>query len=160
MVTTKATLIHGTYHTDDHVYRLGEFTSYREAEHMVDRLSDVGFPVERVRIVGAGLQSVEQVMGRLTKGRATLIGAGLGAWLGLLAGLLVGLFVAGAAWLTVLLGGLLIGAAFGVVFGFIAHWATDGRRDFASTTGLQAQRYAVEVDSDHAAEALQALDRT
>src|SRR4051794_13196925 len=70
MVTTRATLIQNTDHTDEYVYRLGEFTSYREAEQVVDRLSDVGFPVERVRIVGTGLRSVERVMGRLTKGRA------------------------------------------------------------------------------------------
>ena len=69
------TMIRRTYGAEDHVHRLGEFTSYREAERMVDRLADVGFPVERVRIVGTGLRSVEQVTGRLTKGGATLIGA-------------------------------------------------------------------------------------
>ena len=44
----------------------------------VDRLSDDGFPVEHVRIVGTGLHSVEQVTGRLTKGRAALGGAAAG----------------------------------------------------------------------------------
>jgi hypothetical protein len=159
MVTT-ATLIHSTYRTDAHAYRLGEFASYREAEQVVDRLSDVGFPVERVRIVGTGLHSVEQVMGRFTTIRSTLLGAALGAWLGMLTGLVLGLFVAGAAWLSMLLGGLLIGAVFGAVAGFINHWATDGRRDFASTTAMQAERYAVEVDSAHAVEAVRALDRS
>jgi hypothetical protein len=159
MITT-ATLIQSTYRTDEHAYRLGEFASYREAEHLVDRLSDAGFPVERVRIVGAGLHSVEQVMGRLTAMRATLVGAGLGGWLGLLTGLVLALFLAGAAWLTATLGGLLIGASFGALLGFLTHWTTDGRRDFASTTALQAQRYAVEVDTAHAAEALRVLDRS
>ncbi|WP_225260287.1 general stress protein [Jidongwangia harbinensis] len=148
-----------TDRTDDHVYRLGEFMSYRDAERVVDRLSDVGFPVERVRIVGTGLHSVEQVMGRLTKTRSTLLGAALGAWLGMLTGLLLGLFVAGAAWPAMTLGGLLIGAAAGAVVGFVNHWATDGRRDFASTTAMHAQKYAVEVDSAHAVEAVRALDR-
>jgi hypothetical protein len=160
MVTATATLIRSTYGTEAHVHRLGEFTSYREAERLVDRLSDVGFPVERVRIVGTGLRSVEKVTGRMTKGRATLIGAALGAWLGMLTGLVLGVFLPGVLWLTALLGGLAIGASFGAAFGFITHWATDGRRDFASTTGLQAQRYAVEVDSAHAAEAVQALDQS
>ena len=133
MSTPTATLIHTMDRTADHVYRLGEFASYREAEQMVDRLSDVGFPVERVSIAGTGLHSAEQA-GHLTTGRATLIGAGLGAWLGLVAGLVVAVFLAGAEWLTLLLGGLLIGAASGAIFGFIAYWATDWRHGFASTT--------------------------
>jgi hypothetical protein len=159
MVTT-ATLIRSTYRTDAHAYRLGEFTSYREAEQVVDRLSDAGFPVERVRIVGTGLHSVEQVMGRLTTVRSTLLGAALGAWLGMLTGLVLGLFVAGAAWLTMLFGGLLTGAVLGAVVGFVNHWVTDGRRDFASTTAVQAHRYAVEVDTADAVEAVRALDRS
>jgi hypothetical protein len=127
---------------------------------VVDRLSDVGFPVERVRIVGSGLSSVDQVMGRRTMGRSALIGAAMGAWLGLVAGLVLAVFVAGAVWLTLLIGGLLIGAAAGAVLGFLTHWATDGRRYFAGATGVQAQRYSVEVDSGHAVEALRALDRS
>jgi hypothetical protein len=144
MVTTEAALNHRKYGADDPVHRLGEFTSYREAEHMVGRLSDVGFPIVRVRIVGAGMHSVEQPARRLAKVRATLIGAGLGAWLGLVTGLVTGLLLAlsgaGLVWLTAMLGGPLIGAAFGAALGFITHWATDGRRDSASTTDLRARR--------------------
>ena len=158
MGTTGATVI--AHSIGDRAYRLGEFTSYRDAEKMVDRLSDVGFPVERVRIVGAGLQTVERVTGRAATGQATLIGAGLGGWLGLVTGLVLALFVAGPAWPAVLVGGPLIGAAAGAVMGLLAHWATDGRRDFAGTTVLQAQRHAVEVDRSHAVEAVQALDRS
>ena len=62
---------------------LREYDTYAEAQWLVDRLSDDGFPVEHVRIVGDGLHSVEQVTGRMTKGRATLYGAGGGAWFGL-----------------------------------------------------------------------------
>jgi len=160
MVTAEATLIPGTRQTGESIYRLGEFGSYREAERMVDGLSDAGFPVERVRIAGVGLRSVEQVTGRLTTARAMLLGAGLGGWLGMLTGLVLALSVAGAAWLSVLLSGLLIGAFLGGLVGFLTHWATDGRRDVAGTTALQAQRYAVEVDLAHAAEAVQAFDRT
>jgi hypothetical protein len=127
---------------------------------MVDRLSDAGFPVERVRTVGAGLHSVEQVTGRLIKTRAVLLGAGLGGWLGMLTGLALALSVAGSAWLSVLLGGLLIGAFSGGIVGFLTHWATGGRRDFDGTTGLEAQRYAVEVDRARATKAVQVLDRT
>ena len=37
------------------------YGSYGEAERAVDFLSDKGFPVERVAIVGAGLKTVERV---------------------------------------------------------------------------------------------------
>jgi hypothetical protein len=135
--------------------QLAEFPSYDEAQALVDRLSDSGFDVKQLRIVGTGLHSVEQVLGRMTKGRAALAGAASGAWFGLLIGLLFGLFAVGAAWLTVILGSLVIGAFWGAVFGFIAQWATRGRRDFSSVKGLEADRYSVQVDASHYAEALQ-----
>ena len=37
---------------------------YARAQAIVDQLSDAGFPVEHVRIVGTGLRTVEQVLGR------------------------------------------------------------------------------------------------
>jgi hypothetical protein len=156
MVTTEATLNHRRHGTDDHVHRLGEVTSRREAA--------IGFAVARVRIVGTGTHSAERVAGRLAKARATLIGTGLGAWQGLVTGLVTGLPLAlsgaGLVWLTAILCGPLIGAAFGAALGLITHWATDGRGDSASTTDRQARRYAVEADSAHATEDVQALDRS
>ena len=159
MNTSTASSVHTMDRTADHVYRLGEFGPYREAEQVVDRLTDVGFPVERVRIVRTGPRSAKQA-GRLTMGRATLIGAGLGAWLGLVAAVVVAVFLAGAAWLTLLLGGLLIGAAIGAVFGLITYWATDWRHGFVGHTLRPAQAYAVEVDRARAVEAVQALDQS
>lgn len=132
---------------------LREFDNYAGAQALVDRLSDAGFPVQRVRIVGEGVRIVEQVTGRMTTGRAALLGAASGAWLGLLIGLLFGLFTVGVTWMYVLLLGLVIGAAWGAIFGFVAHWATRGRRDFSSVRGLEAQRYAVMVETEHLAEA-------
>lgn len=132
---------------------LREFDTYEEAQQLVDRLSDVGFPVERVRIVGTGIRSVEQVTGRMTKGRAAAAGAAAGAWFGLLIGLLVGVFTIGPAWLPLLLGSLVIGAFWGAVFGFVAQWATRGRRDFSSVRGLEAARYSVEVEDAYVDEA-------
>ena len=132
---------------------LAEFSDYVQAQRMVDRLSDEKFPVEHVRIVGLGISSVEQVTGRMTKGKAALAGAAGGAWFGLLIGLLFGLFIPGIVWLSVLLGSVLIAAAWGAVFGFIGHWSTGGRRDFKSVKSLEAERYAVMVDAEHFAEA-------
>lgn len=136
-----------------------ETTSYSEAERFVDDLSDRGFAVEQLRIVGRGLRSVEQVTGRMTKGRAALAGAATGAWFGVFIGLLFALFVVGPAWWGMMLWSIVIGAVFGAVFGFAGHWATRGRRDFTSVSGLQADTYEVQVDADHADEALRLVQR-
>lgn len=132
---------------------LAGFSDYAEAQRLVDRMSDDGFPVESVRIVGEGVRTVEQVTGRMTRGRAAVAGAASGAWFGVLVGLLFGLFTAGAAWVWLLLVSLVIGAFWGGVFGFVAHWSTRGRRDFSSVMTLQAQRYEVHVDKARAAQA-------
>src|ERR1700712_3806665 len=54
---------------------IASFPSYAEAEQAVDALSDRGFPVERVAVVGRELELVEQVTGRLDYPRAALRGA-------------------------------------------------------------------------------------
>jgi len=136
------------------------YDTYAEAQQAVDRLSDAGFPVEHVQIVGRDVEIVENVTGRLTTARAALAGAATGAWFGLFIGLLVGLFTTGPEWLGLVLGGVLIGAFWGAVFGFIAHWATRGMRDFSSVRGLVARRYDVLVDDEHAARARELLGLT
>jgi hypothetical protein len=132
---------------------LAKFEDYGKAQALVDKLSDAGFEVKRLRIVGNDLHSVEQVTGRLTVGRAALLGAGSGAWFGVLIGLIFGLFSPGAVWFTLLLAGILIGAGWGAIFGAAAHWATRGRRDFTSVKVFEAASYTVMVESSHAAEA-------
>jgi hypothetical protein len=132
--------------TTDGMRTLREFDRYSQARELVDRLSDAGFPVERARIVGTGIRTVEQVTGRMTTGRAAAAGAGVGAWLGLFVGLLFGVFTVDPAWLPLMLGSLLIGAFWGAILGFAGHWATRGRRDFSSARDLDAERYVVEVD--------------
>ena len=118
---------------------------YEDAQRAVDHLSDAGFPVEEVEIVGSDLHLVEHVTGRLTAARAAMAGAGSGAWFGLFVGLLVGLFTTGPAWLGLVLGGAAIGAVWGALFGFFAHTATSGQRDFSSAQGLVAEHYDVTV---------------
>src|SRR6201994_21458 len=71
------------------------FYDYESAQHAVDRLSDDGFPVEKLDIVGSGLRLVERVTGRLTTSRAATAGALSGLWAGLLIGVLLGLFTSG-----------------------------------------------------------------
>jgi Heat induced stress protein YflT domain len=129
---------------------VASYDSYEEAQRAVDRLSDASFPVETVEIVGRDLRTVERVTGRLTTGRAALVGAGSGAWFGLFIGLLVGLFTTGPEWIGLVLGGLVIGAFWGAVFGFVAQWATRGQRDFSSVRGLEAGHYDLMVQETEA----------
>ena len=130
---------------------IAEFDRYEDAQALVDRLSDNRFAVQHVRIVGVGLSSVEQVLGRMSYPRAALSGALGGAWFGVFVGLLF-MLISGAPWSWVLWS-LLLGAAFGMIFGVLNHALTGGKRDFVSIKGLQAERYAVQVASEHAAEA-------
>ena len=131
---------------------VGTFPDYPQAQRAVDLLSDNKFPVERTAIIGTDLRLVENVLGRLTTGRAALAGAASGAWFGLFIGLLFGLF-SDSGWFAVILVCLLIGAAWGAIFGAIAHAATGGRRDFASRSSLQAGQYAVTADAEVADQA-------
>lgn len=135
--------------------RLGTYATYEEAQRVVDRLSDAGFPVPGVQIVGSGLRTVEQVTGRLTTGRAALLGAGAGAWWGLFVGLLLGLFTIG--FLGPVLVGLLVGAVFGALTGALGHAALGGKRDFTSVRGMAASEYEVLVAPDRLAEAERVL---
>jgi hypothetical protein len=132
---------------------------YEDAEHAVDWLSDHDFPVERVSIVGTGLRYVERVSGRVTTGRAALIGVGYGALVGLLWGALFGaLFTTDdASYWGELAFGLVIGVLFGGLTGAISHFVTQGRRDFASTAQTRADHYEVQVDDGYANEAQRVL---
>jgi Heat induced stress protein YflT domain len=136
-------------------------TSYEEAERVVDRLSDEHFPVEHVTIVGTGLRYLEQVQGRMTNGRATLLGAAAGIVLGLFWGLLFGaFFTVDSAFFGVLLYGMLVGVVFGALIGLISHTVQRGRRDFESISTTRAERYELQVDDAFADRAEQLLART
>jgi hypothetical protein len=140
---------------------VASFTDYAEAERAVDKLSDRGFPVEHAAIIGTGLRYVEQVTGRVTTGRATLIGLGYGAMLGLLWGLLFGAFftVDSGSFAGVLLYSLALGLVFGGVFGAVGHAAMGGRRDFSSASVTRADRYELQVDEQFAERAELLLSR-
>jgi heat induced stress protein YflT len=134
------------------------FPSYALAQRAVDFLSDNKFPVEHTTIIGTDLRLVERVLGRMTIGRAALLGAGSGAWLGLLIGLLLGLFTT-SGWWRLILAGLVFGAIWGAIFGAFAHAMTGGQRDFASRSMIVAGQYAVTVDAEVADQAQQLLNR-
>lgn len=123
---------------------LASYDDYAAAQQAVDTLSDKGFPVQNVAIVGVDVRIVESVIGRVTWGRAAISNMLTGAWFGLLIGLFVGLFSATTDSLLPLVGlGLLYGAAFGIVLGLVTHAISGGKRDFVSRQQLQAARYDV-----------------
>lgn len=124
--------------------QVGSYESYEQAQAAVDYLSDQKFAVENVTIIGSDLRQIEQVTGRLTMGRAVAAGAAAGAWWGLFVGLLLGIFATdGSGWIGSVLSGLLVGIVFGAIFGAIGYAATQGRRDFLSTSRIVAGRYDV-----------------
>ena len=137
---------------------VGTYPDYASAQRAVDHLSDNKFPVERVAIVGTDLRIVENVLGRLTVGRAALAGFASGAWFGLFIGLLFGIF-SDANWVGVILAGIIIGGLWGAIFGALAHAMTGGRRDFSSRSSLTASQYAVTVEAEVADEARAQLTR-
>src|ERR1700722_1156903 len=98
---------------------VARFDDYETAQRAVDRLSDDGFPVEQLDIVGSDLQLVERVTGRLTRSRAAGKGALSGLWAGLLFGILIGLFTSGHSFLAVAATGAALRVAWGAVFGFV-----------------------------------------
>jgi hypothetical protein len=126
---------------------VGTYSTYPEAQNAVDLLSDKGFPVENVQIVGHGLRLVEVVTGRMTSAKAALYGALTGAWFGLFVGALFALFrgsdETGVLWLLAV--PVVIGAVWGALFGFIGHLGTRGQRDFTSLQQFVASRYEVSV---------------
>lgn len=133
------------HHASTINYRvLTSVRSYSEAQHIVDTLSDADFPVENVRIVGLGLESVEQVTGRKTTWTAAWQGALYGAWMGVFFGLLFLFFAPVVAW-RVLLTAVALGLLFGGIAGAFEHGIQRGRRDFSSFATTRASRYEIHI---------------
>lgn len=121
-------------------------STYDRAQETVDLLSDKGFPVERVRIIGRDIISREQITGRMTKGKAALLGAASGAWFGLFLGLIFALFAITTSWFALIVTAVLMGAFWGAVVGFVGHALTRGQRDFRSVKVYEAAHYEVQVE--------------
>lgn len=137
---------------------VGSYDTYAEAQRAVDFLSDQGFPVQHVAIVGSDLRMVEDVLGRLTRGRAALAGAASGAWFGLFVGVLLSLFAEpDTSAFGLVLSAALYGAAFGAIFGFVSHALTGGKRDYTSRSKIVASAYEIRcvwAEADRAREVL------
>lgn len=135
----------GELHSSTINYRvLTSVRSYSEAQHHVDTLSDAGFPVENIRIVGIGLEMVEQVTGRRTTWTSAWQGAVSGAWMGIFFGLLFSLFAPVIPW-QVILTAIALGLVFGAVSGAFVHAVQGGKRDFSSVATTRASHYEIHV---------------
>ncbi|MFF5112628.1 general stress protein [Streptosporangium sp. NPDC000509] len=140
---------------------LAGYDNYLAAQRTVDGLSDAGFPVENVAIVGSDLKLEETVTGRMTNGRAALTGAGSGAAFGAVVGMFLGLFTSTTmSFFVLVLWAALWGAVMGAAFGFINHLFTGGKRDFASRSAIVAGRYDVLVAASHLDHARAVLEST
>ncbi|MGH3498847.1 MAG: general stress protein [Nocardioidaceae bacterium] len=139
---------------------VGTYEQYEGAQRAVDFLSDEGFPVENVTIVGNGLRMVERVTGRLDRNKAAAAGAAGGAWWGLFIGVMLSLFSSGKTNVIALVALTVIaGAVFGAIMGMIGYAMTGGRRDFTSTSSVIATSYDVLCKYAHAEDAKTLLAR-
>jgi hypothetical protein len=122
---------------------------------VVSRLSDVGFPVERVNIVGTELHSGKQAK-RFTVGRAARVSPdGSGWWPDWSSRSCCPHRVADPP-----AGRSADRSRQRCDRGTVAYWATDWCHASAGSTEGLARRYAVDVDRTHAVEAVLALDRS
>ena len=127
---------------------VASYQSYAQARAAVDFLSDHGFDVASITIVGTDLHMVERVKGRLTIARASMSGASSGALWGALAGMFMsaGQNAGGTgAWVA---GGIFIGALVGMALSALAFIVRGRSRDLVSTQQVVALRYAILASAD------------
>lgn len=139
---------------------IASYSDYEGAQYAVDALSDRRFPVDRLAIVGAGLQSFEQITGRRGYLKAAAGGLATGAVVGAAVGWLLGLFTVVQPLVSAIvlaIWGVIVGGVIGMVLGLIGHALSRGRRDFSSVSTVRAERYDVLADADVADEAKGAL---
>ena len=138
---------------------VASYQTYAQARAGVDYLSDNGFDVSSITIVGTDLHLVERVRGRLTIARASLSGASSGALWGALIGMLMsaGQRVGGTGGWVV--SGIVVGALVGMALAALAFIIRGRNRDLVSSQQVVAVRYAVLASAD-IDRAYQILQRT
>ncbi|MDO4899277.1 general stress protein [Actinomyces sp.] len=135
---------------------VASFATYAEAQHAVDSLSDAGFPVQHLAIIGTDLRQVERITGRMSWGRAVASGAMSGLWIGLFFAAMMLVLGPREGTGTVLIAAVIMGVIWGMVFQVAAYAVTRGKRDFTSISQVVASRYSV-IASQMSNEAARAL---
>ena len=133
---------------------LGRYTSYLDAQKLVDYLADNNFPVASVTIVGNDVRTVERVTAKLSYPKVALAGAAQGAMMGLFVGLLLSLFGGGNG-VYQILSAIGLGMAIWMIAGVISYSTRRGKRDFASSSQFVATSFDVVVDFENAQAARQ-----
>lgn len=129
---------------------LGRYTSYLDAQKLVDYLADNNFPVASVTIVGNDVRTVERVTAKLSYPRVALAGAAQGAMFGFFVGLVMMLFSGGTGGVYQILSSMGLGMAIWMIFGVVTYSTRRGKRDFASSSQFVATSFDVVVDFEHA----------
>ncbi|GAA1413503.1 hypothetical protein AUR04nite_33600 [Glutamicibacter uratoxydans] len=129
---------------------LGRYTSYLDAQKLVDYLADNNFPVASVTIVGNDVRTVERVTAKLSYPKVALAGAAQGAMMGLFVGLLMSLFSGGSNGVYQILSAVGLGMAIWMIAGVISYSTRRGKRDFASSSQFVATSFDVVVDFENA----------
>lgn len=134
---------------------LGRYTSYLDAQKLVDYLADNNFPVSAVTIVGNDVRTVERVTAKLSYPKVALAGAAQGGMMGLFVGLLLSLFGGTGSGLYQILSAIGLGMAIWMIAGVVSYSTRRGKRDFASSSKFVATSFDVVVDFEHAQAARQ-----
>ena len=138
---------------------VASYETYAQARAGVDFLSDSGFDVSSITIVGTDLHLVERVTGRLTIARASISGASSGALWGALGGMLMSAGQSAGGTGTWVAGGIIVGALIGMALSALSFIVRGRSRDLVSSQQVVAQRYAVLASAD-IDRAYQILQRT
>lgn len=138
---------------------LGSYSSYPEAQQVVDRLAKADFPVSKLAIVGTGLTSVEIVTRKRSWHRAAMSGLLSGAWLGIFLGLVMSLLSPDFSW-QLFAAAVFIGAALGLFLQLISYAVSRRNRDFESVSQVIAENYQIVLEPGLLARAQEALART
>ncbi|GAA3323522.1 general stress protein [Paeniglutamicibacter sulfureus] len=129
---------------------LGRYSTYLDAQKVVDYLADHDFPVANLTIVGNDLKSVERVTAKLSYPKVAAAGAAQGAMFGVFVGLVLTIFSPGSNALAQILSSVGIGMAIWMLVGVVSYSFRRGKRDFASQSQVLATSYDVVVAFSHA----------
>ena len=119
---------------------VASYQTYAQARAGVDFLSDYGFDVSSITIVGTDLHMVERVTGRLTIARASMSGASSGGLWGALAGMFMSAGQNAGGTGTWVVGGIVIGALVGMALSALAFILRGRNRDLLSSQQVVATR--------------------
>lgn len=138
---------------------VASYETYAQARAGVDFLSDAGFDVSAITIVGSDLHLVERVKGRLTIARVSLSGTSSGGLWGALGGMFMSAGQNAGGTGSWVVGGIVVGALIGMALSALSFVIRGRSRDLVSSQQVVAQRYAVLASAD-IDRAYQILQRT